>query len=130
MVNSCNIKGVLVLQFLPFPSDNNKLTMTQEYFLCCNYSPYFKDFSILTRGSNDFKLKIMESLLMMRDKIVLNKAGSSLPSELFWCHICGNHMFYHIVWCPSISLCAYNCRLFNFRNYVASFSISDFCMSI
>ena len=41
---------------------NNKLRAIQEHLLCCNYSPSFEDFSILTRESNDFKLKIMESL--------------------------------------------------------------------
>ena len=54
-----------------------------EHLLCCNYSPSFEDFSILTRESNDFKLKIMESLLIARDKPILNKADSSLPLELF-----------------------------------------------
>ena len=63
--------------------DNNKLTAIQEHLLCCNYSPSFEDFSILTRESNDFKLKIMESLLIAHDKPILNKADSSLPLELF-----------------------------------------------
>ena len=63
--------------------ENNKLTAIQEHLLCCNYSPSFKDFSILTRESNDFKLKIMENLLVARDKPILNKADSSLPLELF-----------------------------------------------
>ena len=48
--------------------------------LMFNYSP---DFSILTMESNDFKLKIMESLLIAHDKPILNKADSSLPLELF-----------------------------------------------
>ena len=63
--------------------DNNKLTAIQEHLLCSNYSPSFEGFSILTRESNDFKLKIMESLLIARDKPILNKADSSLPLELF-----------------------------------------------
>ena len=63
--------------------DNNKLTAIQEHLLCCNYSPSFEDFSILTKESSDFKLKIMESLLITRDKPILNKADSSLPLELF-----------------------------------------------
>ena len=63
--------------------DNNKLTAIQEHLLCCNYCPSFEDFSILTRESNDFKLKIMESLLIACDKPILNKADSSLPLELF-----------------------------------------------
>ena len=29
-------------------------------------------------------------------------------------------MFYHIIWCPSIPLCVYNCRLFSFHYYVTS----------
>ena len=40
--------------------DKNKLTAIQEHFLCCNYSPSFKEFSIMTMEGNDFKLKIME----------------------------------------------------------------------
>ena len=55
----------------------------QEHLFCCNYSPSFEDFCILTKESNDFKLKIMENLLIARDKPVLNKADSSLPLELF-----------------------------------------------
>ena len=37
----------------------------------CNYSPSFEKFSVLTRESNDFKLKIMESPLIARDKPIL-----------------------------------------------------------
>ena len=102
--------------------DNNKLTAIQEHLLRCNYSPSFKDFSILTRESNDFKLKIIESLLIARDKPILNKADSSLPLELFEYKISGYHMmFYHIILCPLIPLCVYNCCLFSFHYYVTSF---------
>ena len=55
----------------------------QEHILCCNYSPSFEDFSILTGESNDFKLMIMENLLIARDKPILNKTDSSLPLKLF-----------------------------------------------
>ena len=54
----------------------NKLTAIQEHLLCCNYSPTVGDFSILTRESNDFKLKVMDSLLIAREK-------PSLPLEKF-----------------------------------------------
>ena len=64
-------------------TENNKLTAIQEHLLCCNYCPSFEDFSILTRESNDFQLKIMESLLIARDKPILNMADSFLPLELF-----------------------------------------------
>ena len=63
--------------------DKNKLMAIQEHHFCFNYSPSFEVFSILTRESNDFKLKIMENLLIARDKSVLIKADSSLPLELF-----------------------------------------------
>ena len=99
---------------------DNKLTAIQEHLLCCNYSPSYEDFSILTRESNGFKLKIMESLLIACDKPCLNKADFSLPLELFWYNISGYHMmFYNIVWHPSITMCVYNCGLFSFQYYVA-----------
>ena len=63
--------------------DNKKLTEIQEHLLCCNYSPSFEDFCILTRENNDFKLEIIENLLIVRDKPILYKAGSSLLLELF-----------------------------------------------
>ena len=64
--------------------DNNKLIAIQEHLVCCNYSLSFEDFSILTREINDFKLKIMESLLIARDKPILNKTDSSLPLESYF----------------------------------------------
>ena len=47
--------------------DNNKLTAIQEHLSCGNYSLSFEDFSILTRETNGFKLKIIESLLAACD---------------------------------------------------------------
>ena len=63
--------------------DTNKLTAIQEHLLCCTYSPSFEDFSILTRESNDFKLKILESLLIPGDKPMINMANSTLHLEQF-----------------------------------------------
>ena len=103
--------------------DNNKLTLFQEHLLCCNYPPSFEDIFILTRESNDFKLKIMESLLIACEKLVLNKSNPSLPLELFWYNISGYHMiFYHIIWYLSVPLCVYNCRLSSFQYFVTSFN--------
>ena len=79
----CEHLGISHLTEKKVKIDNNKLTGIQEHLLCCNYSPSFEDFPILTRESNYFKLKIMESLLIARDKPILNKADSSLPLELF-----------------------------------------------
>ena len=82
-VRICEHLGILHLTEKKVKIDNNKLTAIEEHLLCCNYSPSFEDFSILTRESNDFKLKLMESLLIARDMPILNKADSSLPLELF-----------------------------------------------
>ena len=104
----CEHLGISHLTGKKVKIDNNKLTMIQKHLLCCNYSPSYEDFFILTRESNDFKLKITESLQIASDN----------PLDL---NISGYHMFYHIIWCPSITLCVYNCRLFSFQYYVAIF---------
>ncbi len=48
---------------------------------CCNNTA--KSFSILTSASSEFHLKIKESLLIARDRPVLNKNVASLPLYLF-----------------------------------------------
>ena len=82
-VRICEHLGISPLTGKKVKIDNKDLMNIPKHLLCCNYSPSFEDFSILTRESNDFKLKIMESLLIARDKPILNKADSSLPLELF-----------------------------------------------
>ena len=82
-VRICEHLGISHLAEKKVKIDNNKLTAIQEHLLCCKYCHFLEDFSILTRKSNDFKLRIMESLLIARDKPILNKADSSLPLELF-----------------------------------------------
>ena len=82
-VQICEHLGISHLTGKKVKIDKNKLMAVQEHLLCCNYSPSFEDISILTRESNDFKVKIMENLFIAIDKPVLNKADSSLPLELF-----------------------------------------------
>ena len=82
-VQTCEYLGISHLTEKKVRIDDNKLTAIQLHLLCCNCSPSFEDFSILTRENKDFKLKIMESLLIARDKPILNKADSFLPLELF-----------------------------------------------
>ena len=53
--------------------DNKKLAVMQEYLLFCNYIPFFENFSILTRESNDFKLKIMQTLRLPVTSLFLTK---------------------------------------------------------
>ena len=95
---------------------DNKLTAIQEHLSCCNYSPSFADFSILTRESNDFKLNIMESLLIARDKPILKKVDSFLLVELFQCNISGYHKFY-----------TYDVHLSHCGHTIVVCSISLFC---
>ena len=52
--------------------------MIHKHISYCNYSPFFENFSILAIESNDFKFKIMESLIIQRDKTVHNKVDTSL----------------------------------------------------
>ena len=54
----------------------------KEHLLFCNHTPEFEDFSILESNNNDFKVTLMESLLISRDHPPLNKNKQSLPSEL------------------------------------------------
>ena len=55
----------------------------KENISFCNHMPDFEEFSILATNNNDFKVTLMESLLINRDHSPLNKSKQSLPSELF-----------------------------------------------
>ena len=55
----------------------------KEHLLLSNHAPQFEDFSILTTNNNDFKVRIMQSLLINRDHPPLNKNKQPLPLELF-----------------------------------------------
>ena len=48
-----------------------------------NHAPDFEDFSILATNKNDFKVTLMESLLISRDHPPLNKSKQSLSLEHF-----------------------------------------------
>ena len=54
-----------------------------EEHLFCNHTPDFEDFSVLATNNNDFKVTLMESILINRDHPPLNKNKQSLPWELF-----------------------------------------------
>ena len=55
----------------------------KDHLLFCNHTPDFEDFSILATNNNDFKVTLMESLLINRDHPPLNKNKQSLSLELF-----------------------------------------------
>ena len=58
-------------------------TAIKDHLLFCQHSPSLDDFSILCSESNDFKLTLMESILISRDKPSLNRTIQSMPLELF-----------------------------------------------
>ena len=59
-VQICEHSGISHLTGKKAKIDNNQLTAIQEHFLSCNYPPSYEDFSLSTKESNDFKVKIME----------------------------------------------------------------------
>ena len=54
----------------------------KEHLLFCNHTPDLEDFSILATN-NDFKVTLMESLLINRDYPPLSKNKQSVTLKLF-----------------------------------------------
>ena len=80
-VRVCEHLGVSALIGKRVKGDND--SAIKEHHLFCNHSSSFDDFSILASNNNDFKVTLMESLLINRDQPPLNKNRYSLPLELF-----------------------------------------------
>ena len=80
-IRMCEHLGVSALTEKKVKGDND--SAIKEHHLFCNYSSGFDDFSILGSKNNDFKVTLMESLLINRDHPPLNKNRHSLPLELF-----------------------------------------------
>ena len=55
----------------------------EERISFCDHTPGFEDFSILATNNNDFRVTLVETLLINRDHPPLNKNMQSLPMELF-----------------------------------------------
>ena len=62
---------------------NVKQSAISDHLLDCHCNINFKDFTILFKDSNNFNLLIKESLLIARNKLILNKPVKSFPLELF-----------------------------------------------
>ena len=62
---------------------NVKQSAVFDHLLQCDYSINFDDFEILASENNNFRLLIKESLLIMRDKPVLNRTTTSFSLKLF-----------------------------------------------
>ena len=58
-------------------------SVIKEHLLFRNHTPDFEEFSILATNNNDFKVMLMESLLINRDHPLLNRDKQSLPLEFF-----------------------------------------------
>ena len=54
-----------------------------DHMLLDGHKPSFDNFSILLKENNALKLQLKESLLISRDKPILNRNTSSFPLELF-----------------------------------------------
>ena len=69
------------------------------------YSPSYEDFSILTRESNDIKLKIMESFLIVRINLVLTNLA--LIYNISGYHVLSHHIMFILSHCPyTIVVCS------------------------
>ena len=54
-----------------------------DHMLVSNNIVLFEDFSVLANGTNDYRIKFQESLLIHRDGPQLNKPSESAPMMLF-----------------------------------------------
>ena len=61
----------------------SKESAIRDHVLNCNNIPSFVEFTILANGNNKFVLEIKESLLIKRDRPVLNNSISSAKLFLF-----------------------------------------------
>ena len=54
-----------------------------DHMLVCNNIAFLEEFSFLSNGVNDFRIKLKASLLIHRDRPQLNKTSESAPLMLF-----------------------------------------------
>ena len=81
IVRMCKHLGVSALTGNKVKEDND--FAINEHHLFCNDSSGYDDFSILAGNNNDFKVILMEDLVINRGHCPLNKNRHSLPFELF-----------------------------------------------
>ena len=60
-----------------------KSSAVRDHMLVCNNIVPFKDISVLVNGTNGFRVKLQESLLIYSDGPQLNKTSASDPLMLF-----------------------------------------------
>ena len=62
---------------------NMKESAVSDHRLQCDCAIRFDDFDVLASDTNNFRLLIKESLLIKRDKPILNRTIKSFPLKLF-----------------------------------------------
>ena len=87
----CELLGVSTLTGKRVKGDND--SATKEHHSFCNHSSGFDNFSILTSNNNDFKVALIENILINSDHPLLKKNKHSLPLELDN----GGTYFYHMI---------------------------------
>ena len=65
------------------PVKNMKVSAVFYHRLQCDCIISFDDFDVLASDTNNFSLLIKESLLIKRDKSILNRTIKSFPLKLF-----------------------------------------------
>ena len=80
-VRMCGYWGISTLTGERVKGDDD--SAIKKHLIFRNHAPDFDDFSILTTNNNDFKVPLMESLLINRDQPPMNKNKQSLLLELF-----------------------------------------------
>ena len=73
--------GNFCLTWKKVKGDDN--SVIKEHLLFCNHAPEFEVFWSLSTNNNDFRVTLMDSVLINRDYPSLNKNRQSLPLELF-----------------------------------------------
>ena len=62
---------------------NMKESAVSDHHLQCDCVISFDNFDVLASGTDNFRLLIKESLLIKRDKPILNRTIKSFPLKLF-----------------------------------------------
>ena len=61
----------------------NKNSAVRDHMLVCIIIVSFEDLSVLANGTNDFRIKLQENLLIHCDEPQLNKTSEAAPLMLF-----------------------------------------------
>ena len=92
---NCEYFGILRPTDKKVKTDYNNLQRSKTTFLCWNYCTSTKDFTIKTTQNCEFRLKTMESPLILSDQSVINKVDTSKQQN-------NNDLFHFwLIWIPS-----------------------------